>query len=592
MLRHLFVSTASDGPDASKLRPSNWNAEHVFTGGVDGNILVRDSVVPEGASWKGVLQLSFGGATLTPQVAGDVVSINVGTLSGTGNPRGINMFGTVVPGAGSAFRIRVSSTDSVTTNLLSSGLAVTIDAGYISAIGRSHAGRFVCGATTPSNNFWNVGTNGGNVGVYSACQGAAPNVNCGLFSEAQAATQMNIGLAARSVSPVNAATIGIGIYGSSQDASGLGSIRIAGLFRLDSGLGINPNTEAVSAALIADNSTSAAQIFIARANGIPVFTIGVTGDISAANILAGNVVLGDATHTKTLTVGRGDASAVVDLAVIKATDGVGANVGGNSLVLTGGASTGAASGGAVIFKTNLNGGASSSVLNTPTERGRYSGSGVGGLSINYSGGGQDHYLTVNQPIASVNADAQITPSADGRIGLAIQDRTTQTAAALRVFKAGSASIDWLSIGGTGVNRFNGGYFEFGDAQAGGGQVVIGVAGIAGQDGVLKLVEGTTNNAYRMVAAQADGKFKIKDPSQTDRFVMASGGDIIMSGNVAVKSVLSTPVTYANRPATPAIGMQVTITDSSTAVWGATIAGGGGNTVLAFYDGANWTVAGK
>lgn len=44
--------------------------------------------------------------------------------------------------------------------------------------------------------------------------------------------------------------------------------------------------------------------------------------------------------------------------------------------------------------------------------------------------------------------------------------------------------------------------------------------------------------------------------------------------------------------TPARGQMATVTDSNTTTWGATIAGGSTNVVLAFYDGANWTVAGK
>jgi hypothetical protein len=51
-------------------------------------------------------------------------------------------------------------------------------------------------------------------------------------------------------------------------------------------------------------------------------------------------------------------------------------------------------------------------------------------------------------------------------------------------------------------------------------------------------------------------------------------------------------TFANLPASPVAGMIATVTDSNTITWGATIAGGGANTVLAFYSGANWTVAGK
>jgi hypothetical protein len=44
--------------------------------------------------------------------------------------------------------------------------------------------------------------------------------------------------------------------------------------------------------------------------------------------------------------------------------------------------------------------------------------------------------------------------------------------------------------------------------------------------------------------------------------------------------------------TPVEGMFATITDSTTAVWGATITGGGTNHVLGYYDGTNWTVVGK
>lgn len=51
-------------------------------------------------------------------------------------------------------------------------------------------------------------------------------------------------------------------------------------------------------------------------------------------------------------------------------------------------------------------------------------------------------------------------------------------------------------------------------------------------------------------------------------------------------------TFANLPASPVVGMQATVTDSNTTTWGATIAGGGANTVLAFYNGTAWTVAAK
>lgn len=55
------------------------------------------------------------------------------------------------------------------------------------------------------------------------------------------------------------------------------------------------------------------------------------------------------------------------------------------------------------------------------------------------------------------------------------------------------------------------------------------------------------------------------------------------------TVKLTPVAFASLPASPAEGMMAWVTDSNTATWGATIAGGGANKVLAAYDGTNWKV---
>jgi lysophospholipase L1-like esterase len=62
--------------------------------------------------------------------------------------------------------------------------------------------------------------------------------------------------------------------------------------------------------------------------------------------------------------------------------------------------------------------------------------------------------------------------------------------------------------------------------------------------------------------------------------------------LAVASVRGNAVTFANRPATPVEGMVCAFTDSTTVVWGATITGTGANHVLGYYNGTNWTVAGK
>jgi hypothetical protein len=54
-----------------------------------------------------------------------------------------------------------------------------------------------------------------------------------------------------------------------------------------------------------------------------------------------------------------------------------------------------------------------------------------------------------------------------------------------------------------------------------------------------------------------------------------------------------PITFAELadalPEGPKAGMLACISDSTVNTWGAVIAGGGGNIVLGFYDGAHWVV---
>lgn len=63
-------------------------------------------------------------------------------------------------------------------------------------------------------------------------------------------------------------------------------------------------------------------------------------------------------------------------------------------------------------------------------------------------------------------------------------------------------------------------------------------------------------------------------------------------SLITKSVRGAAVTFANVPSPAVEGMMVSVTDSSTAIWGATITGSGANHVSAYYNGTNWTVAGK
>ena len=52
-----------------------------------------------------------------------------------------------------------------------------------------------------------------------------------------------------------------------------------------------------------------------------------------------------------------------------------------------------------------------------------------------------------------------------------------------------------------------------------------------------------------------------------------------------------PITVANLPATGPTGAVATVTDSTTQVWGAPVAGGGAFTVLVWFNGTAWTVLG-
>lgn len=63
-----------------------------------------------------------------------------------------------------------------------------------------------------------------------------------------------------------------------------------------------------------------------------------------------------------------------------------------------------------------------------------------------------------------------------------------------------------------------------------------------------------------------------------------------TGQIQTLATRLVPTAFASLP-TATEGMVAAVTDSNTNTWGATIAGGGANNVLAFYNGSNWTVAG-
>ncbi len=69
------------------------------------------------------------------------------------------------------------------------------------------------------------------------------------------------------------------------------------------------------------------------------------------------------------------------------------------------------------------------------------------------------------------------------------------------------------------------------------------------------------------------------------------GDASGFTNISALTTRTNAVAYASLP-TGVLGMIATINDSDTDTWGATIGGAGLFTVLAFFNGTNWTVIGK
>lgn len=119
----------------------------------------------------------------------------------------------------------------------------------------------------------------------------------------------------------------------------------------------------------------------------------------------------------------------------------------------------------------------------------------------------------------------------------------------------------------------------------------------GQDATHNLViswhtNATPANAYGLIETYGN---------TNPLFFQSIGGDVGIGSTNTPEATLdvtgdmrTAPTTFASLPlCSSAIqGAMRSITDSTTNTWGATIAGGGSDAVLAFCDGTNWTVAAK
>lgn len=132
-LKHRFVSTKPDTLDPTKLGPDDWGSSstdyavaptHVFSGGSDGDVIVRDSQSSDGTSWRdigaaGVVAAICDG--ITDNVGVIQAAINVALANGGGRiviPSGLCAIGSgLIVGS----NIRLSGSGSGTTLLMASG---------------------------------------------------------------------------------------------------------------------------------------------------------------------------------------------------------------------------------------------------------------------------------------------------------------------------------------------------------------------------------------------------------------------------------------------------------------------------------------
>jgi hypothetical protein len=51
VIKHKFTDPKADQPDATLVRPSNWNDEHAISGGTNGALMLRDTGATDGGNW-------------------------------------------------------------------------------------------------------------------------------------------------------------------------------------------------------------------------------------------------------------------------------------------------------------------------------------------------------------------------------------------------------------------------------------------------------------------------------------------------------------------------------------------------------------
>lgn len=107
---------------------------------------------------------------------------------------------------------------------------------------------------------------------------------------------------------------------------------------------------------------------------------------------------------------------------------------------------------------------------------------------------------------------------------------------------------------------------------------------ANGNGIVRFYGGTTSSVLRLAKDTAVIELGVSQDVSLSR---GAANVLTLAANDAFQLA---PTAFASLP-TGVEGALACITDSNTATWGATIAGGGANNVIGFFNGTNWTVMG-
>lgn len=158
-LKHAKTSSVADGTDATQVQPTDWNADHLFSGGALGSLLYRDSGQANGSSWLDDVAvgqvLVSGGVAAAPAWSASPTLTTLTLTAGSGTQTGKSPI-SIFTSTTSASNVSTTETDLISypmpaSTLPTNGQKVRITAWFTTAAnGNSKTPRIYFGATALS----------------------------------------------------------------------------------------------------------------------------------------------------------------------------------------------------------------------------------------------------------------------------------------------------------------------------------------------------------------------------------------------------------------------------------------------------------